>query len=267
MGDSLNLPSLALATASPRQDYVLGVDAESTNLVLVTLSDLEIHGIENARPNATRIIPSPSSETVAVYFKDTATVQVLTGLPNATNVVYEFQVPDEIGAIAVNSDGSNVLYAVAEGERDGLFLRTSSGETQKLGAAGKAAALAFSPSGSDAIVADSGAQEVLLVRGGALELLAGERDGIQNPAAVAFSPRGVLVANEGTKSVGLIPTDRGVPQYVACECTPKLLNTLSPGVFQLTENGDGPVWIFDIRPDEAKLWFIPAKVAESEGAR
>jgi hypothetical protein len=148
-----------------------------------------------------------------------------------------------------------------------LFLRTSSSDTQKLGAAGKIAALAFSSSGSDAVVADSGAQEVLLVRAGALELLAGEQDGILNPAAVAFSPRGVLVANEGTKSVGLLPSDRGVPQYIACECTPKLLNTLSPGVFQLTENGDGPVWIFDIRPEEAKLWFIPAKVAEPEGER
>ena len=267
IGDSLNFPTLSLAAASPRQDYVLGVEAESTNLVLVTLNDSAIHGIENARPNATRIIPSPSSETVAVFFNDTKTVQVLTGLPHATNVVYEFQVPDEVGVIAVNSDGSSVLYSVPEGDRDGLFGRSNSGEIQKLGTAGKISALAFAAAGADAAVADSAAQEILLVRNGALERLAGEREGILNPSAVAFSPRGVLVANEGTQSVGLLPLDGGMPQFTACDCTAKLLRTLSPDIFQLTERTKETIYIFDGRLDEGKVWFIPAKLPSPEGER
>jgi hypothetical protein len=266
IGDSLNLPAFALASASPEQDYLLGVEQESRNLVLVTLRDFAIQGIENARPNATRIVPSPSNNTAAVYFKDTATIQVLTGLPHAAKVEYEFQVPDEIGVMAVNSDGSSVLYSTAEGEREGLFSRTGSGEIQRLGSAGKVAALAFAPSSSDAAVTDSAAQEVLLIRGGAVERLAGEREGILNPAAVAFSTRGVLVVNEGTGSVGLLPLDGGMPRFTACECTAKLLRKLSRDIFQLTENTEETVYILDGRLDEAKVWFVPTKLPDPEAA-
>jgi hypothetical protein len=107
---------------------------------------------------------------------------------------------------------------------------------------------------------------VLLIRGGAVERLAGEREGILNPAAVAFSTRGVLVVNEGTGSVGLLPLDGGMPRFTACECTAKLLRKLSRDIFQLTENTEETVYILDGRLDEAKVWFVPTKLPDPEAA-
>jgi hypothetical protein len=268
IGRPLDLPvSLSVAAVSPKQDYVIGSTAQDRRTVLIRLAgtDRSPQSIENARAGITRIIASPAGGTVALYFKDTAVVQVLTGLPDAPKVSYEFEVPDEVGAIAVSADGERVLYAVTGQDTGAVFLRASSGELTRMAGVRSASALAFSENGPDIAIADAAANEVWIGHGGALQRLAGEREGIVAPGAVAFSPRGILVASAGNKAVALVPQDGSAIRFTACPCTPDSLSLLGNGMFQLTASAKGTIYVFDAGAAEPAVWFIPALVEANAG--
>lgn len=268
IGDPIGLPvALSVAAISPRQDYIIGAAAEDRRTVLLRLTgpDRAPQSIENARVGITRIIASPESSTLALYFKDTAIVQVLTGLPDQAKVIYEFEVPDAVGLIAVSADGSRVLYSVSANEQDAVFLRENGGDTVRVAAVRKAAALAFDHAGSSFAIADSQANEILVSRGGSLERLAGEREGILAPSAIAFSSRGVLAGSAGNKSVALIPADGTPIQFTSCGCTPESLDAIGSGIYQLTAAAKGTVYVYDESKPEPAIWFIPALLEASAG--
>ncbi len=259
MGEALKLPTrLASATVSPKHDYILGIAAEGGNLVLSPMDGTGIRAIENARSNATLIALNVSGDGAAVYFSDTGVIQILAGLPNEARVTYEFEAVGDVSALAVSADLLTVLYASHETGSDALFVRNAAGETHRAGTAGKAAAIAFSLSGLQAAVADSAHSQILLLRDGALQSIAGEREGISTPMAVAFSKRGLLVANAGKPSIASVPLDGSPVKFTACACAPKLLVAWGDGLFQISEAAGGPVFVFDSNTAEGAVWFIPA---------
>ncbi len=99
----LNLDrELGMITGSPRQDYLLGVDA--TGAVDVVIPGNVGRAIQGASPNPDAIVVSPRGMAAALIFTNQNRVQVITGLPGSPVV-------NEVGAVidayrAVSDDGT-----------------------------------------------------------------------------------------------------------------------------------------------------------------
>src|SRR5262249_48035361 len=132
---------------------------------------------------------SPMGSSAALYYRQSSSLQVLTGLPASPTVTDEFQfsgLPLPITAMAINDSGDAVLL----GTSGGLYAITAEQRTPSLvSPGGQISAVSFLENSRDAVVGDYGRNELTLLRGlpGAVEqrALASERDGLSPPIAIA----------------------------------------------------------------------------------
>jgi hypothetical protein len=178
--------------------------------------------------------------------------------------------PGILTALAVNDEGSWLLAAVSEQTGGSLYSVAASGASNYLAPAGAVSGLAFLAGSSDALVADHGRNEVVLLRnvsGGAQALvLASEQDGLRSPVAVAASADGAraFAALGGSKQVASVPLQGGVPTFVACDCTPTALERMRGGdVFRMTETAGQAVFLLDGSNSDPRVWFVPPSGAPS----
>lgn len=262
--------TLSSAEVSPRQDYALAVAAPDGQILVVNLQRgrMAVRPVPGARPGADRIRLSPRGAFALLYYQESRTAELLTGLPDSPAPAGRIDLaamPDPPEALAVSDDGL-VLAAGAEF----LFLLRPADAAQPLARVGRVADMRFLEQSRDAVIADEGRNELLLVRdaGGSSELrvLAGERDGISQPSAVAAFGRRVFAANRAARTVLALDASGGVASQFPCDCAPARLDPLhGPAVFRLTESGEGPIFLFDGGGEEPRIVFVPAAPVESSG--
>ena len=266
----------AVAEISPRQDYALGVEVASGELRLVQL------GVPNPAPRAVvgaiegadRIVLSAGGDSVALYDRDSRTVQLLTGLPKAPKVngsVELSSLPGILTALAVNDRGDAILAAVNGGDAGSLYALTIGGQPRLVAPVTRVTAVRFFHNTNDAVVADYDANEVLLIRNVLTNpepiVMASARDGVQRPVAVASSPdnKRIFAANAEPGAVAVISPDGGDPELIACNCRATELSAVRGGsMFRLSSATNAPIMMLDASQPEARMLFIPP--ADGEGA-
>lgn len=255
---------------SPLGDYVLAIAGEHNQaMVFVTShSPLAAVLVQGADRGADQIVISAAGKAAALYYKAGSRIEVVTGLPAAPKVTSELYLSagETLSAIAVGDDGHTVLA----GAGDRVFEAAAGGEVPVLADLGHVAAISI-PAAGTALVADSGHNQIYRVEGlGAgidSAILAGPKDGISTPVAVALSQDGTraIVANGKSRSVSIINLKTEAVSTVACGCTPSGLDRLGGNeTFRLTEMSSRPMWLLDIGGTAPRVLFVPAELESTQ---
>jgi DNA-binding beta-propeller fold protein YncE len=260
------------AAVSPLQDYVLLTTGEPRTVELLTLSHQPlapkaIHGVERA-PDL--ITFSPGGGSAALYHKYRGLIQVLTGLRTSPRVSAELYLSGRIppSALAVSEDGGAVLAGV---DRT-VYWVSPSGEVPLIKGLSKITAIAFTV-GHAALVADGAKNLVYRVSAATtaavVEVVAGPKEGVNNPVALALSRdnRHAFVAN--SKSGGIVKFDlqeKTAVEKISCGCAPAVLDRLgADDVFRLTAASERPMWVLDAAGQKSRVVFVPVDVPRSSG--
>jgi hypothetical protein len=267
LGNPIQL-GLSKAVIAPGQDSLLGTDGNGDVRVIdLRTGAFSMSSLAGADRGVDQIVFSPSGRSAALYERDGKQVQLVKGLPEAPQVkerVSLASLPGILTALAVNDEGTWLLAAVSEQSGGSLHSVAAAGGTHYLAPAGNVSGLAFLEGSNDALVADHGRNEVVLLRnvssGAQALVLASERDGLRGPVAVAASADGTraFAALGGSKQIASLPLQGGVPTFMACDCTPTTLGRMrGPNVFRMTENAGQAVFLFDASNADPRVWFVP----------
>jgi hypothetical protein len=279
LGEPLPLGvSLALAEISSKQDYALGVTQGEGKLVLIAFAEGDqassVQAIDSVGPGASHITLSNEGKSAAVFFPESHSLRILSGLPEKPQLAGEVDLrlagfPE---ASALDDEGELVILSVSENQGSRISLHSRETGLQSLGIFGKVSALKLSAD-RQVLVADRETQEVILIRdvlGAAQRIrLAAREDGIHDPVAVAFSreERRVFVANAGSRSIASLSVDGGPTALTFCDCTPTTLERLDgDGVFRLTGLSEKPLLMFEASATENRVLFVPLDNARRDRA-
>ncbi len=269
LGNPISLGlSLHTGVIAPGQDCLLGVDGNGeVRLIDLRAGALTVGSLTGADRGADQIVFSPSGRSAALYDRDNRQVQLVRGLPEGPQVrerVSLSSLPGVLTALAVNDEGTWLLAAVSEQSGGSLHSVAAAGGTNYLAPAGSVSGVAFFPGSNDALVADHGRNEVVLLRnvssGAQAQVLASERDGLRGPVAVAASADGTraFAALGAARQVASLPLQGGVASFLACECTPTALDRMrGANVFRMTETAGQAVFLLDASSTDPKIWFVP----------
>ena len=265
LGDPVNLGfALASATVSPRQDYALALKADDSSLVLVRAGGASA-AVPGARPAPALVVFSPAGTAVALYDSGAGRVQILTGLPDAAAVQSDIDISalaGPVAALAVDDAGSSLFLAAGAAEAVSLYRVGMDGASQFLASFRSVAALRLSGNGREALLADSAAGAVYVIRelrgAGHLEMIASGRDGLGAPIAVEADPAGRIFVADQAGNVTILDRSRGSVVSLPCGCAPAGLFRLSgTATFRLTEPSDAPMWVLDASGADARIVAIP----------
>jgi hypothetical protein len=267
LGEPLDLGlDLRRTAVSPQQDYVLATEGEHNQVVVLTAGHAPVF-VAGADRGPDALVLSPGGQVAALYFKGRNRIEVVSGLPAAPRVATALflSAGSTVSALAIGDD-QTVLAAVGST----LYWVSHSGEVPVLTNLHKISAIALM-STHGAIVADAATNQIHRVRNitGALEtdILAGPRDGISSPVAVAVSRdnRRAFVANGKSGTVAMLDLQGkiGVTR-ISCACTPTGLDRLAgDNVFRLTEPSNQPMWVLEASAGASRILFVPADLPRS----
>jgi DNA-binding beta-propeller fold protein YncE len=261
--------SISGRAVSPRGDYVLAVEAEDLSLWAVQPAQTGSGAaapIAGAMRGPDAIAISPAGSHAVLYRKDSALLQVLSGLPSAPAVDRNIDLSALSGsltALAVSEDGAAVLVAASGADGGFVYRIAGQGIAAPILAASQVSALAFSIKG-DAAAADTGNNTLWLIANvvgaaGATPL-AGFADGVEAPAGVAFSEDGstAYVANAKSNTVLVLDVAGGPPRASwQCSCVLTTLQAVGNGAFRLTDSLGEALWFLDTARAEPLLVFVP----------
>ena len=210
-------------------------------------------------------------ETVAaLYSRDAGRILVITGIPDnpaISRVIDVSSLPGALTALAVSSDGAEVLVGMADETSGAIYLlrNSSSGQdTRLLHAMPSPSAVAFLHSGADVVASDRASNRIVLIRAirdsAERLVLADAESGIQAPSGVQALNDGkaIVVVNSGNDTVTVINLEAGsvlstisVPGH-ATRCD----KIGSGSLMVLNEPGAAPLLLleFDGGP---KISFVP----------
>jgi hypothetical protein len=230
--------------------------------------------------NPDRVVLNDAGTAVALYWKDKAAGQIVIGLPGAPAAGATLdlsQIPGEILAIAADQTGSYLLVAAADSDGHGGIYRVTNNESTTtlsfVAPAIRPTAIHFLHGGHDAIVADAGANQILLIKdvtaSAEESILATSSDGVDSVDLLAASEDQdyVLAASSQNTKLLVMYLRNGFVSTVASSdlpCVPSRLTKLSlqhlyvlsgpaPGPTQLLENSQGP-----------STYFVPPVMTEPD---
>ncbi|MDQ2944673.1 MAG: hypothetical protein M3Y27_01785 [Acidobacteriota bacterium] len=275
------------AAVSAQQDYVLAFPS-SQSVLLVRIDHGTISTDTNVDISAVPdvIAISPAGSAAALFYRQTAKIQVLTGLPKSITPGQNIDIsglPNSLDTLAITDDGQSVLAGFPENTTPGsqsgevYLIRPDGSVPRSILTVAHASSLTVIKNSSndntrDLLVADD-AQNSLYkiadVAGGAVVTqVFGPDANIAGPFAVQTSldnAKYVVVAQSGT--VVILDVNGGDPVTLKCSCTPTGLHRLNgPGSFQLTETTDGILWMLDWDPTNAvgpRFLFVPPAPSDS----
>jgi hypothetical protein len=276
LGEPVNLGfAIASAAVSPRQDYALAWKADDSSLVLVRAGGAEISSaaVAGTRSAPALIVFSPDGAAAALYDSASGRVQILTGLPDAATVQGDIDVSalaGPVAALAVDDAGTSLLLAAGEAETVSLYRITMDAAPQFLASFRSVAALRLLDSGRQALLADSIAGALYLIRdlpgAAAIEMIASARDGLGAPIAVEADSAGrriFLADREGNLTI--LDRERGSVSSLPCGCAPAGLFRLSgTATFRLTEPSDAPMWVLDASGPDPRIVAIPPGAPQAD---
>ncbi len=283
----------AQMNVAPGADFALAVAKENFRLAIVRAAGGPAEWIALEPPSGAPdlVAFSPRGRAAAIYYREAGRLVVVSGLRDAAAQVAEVDITSLPGAanlLAVSEDGSSLLAAVAEGERAAVYyLSTVKTEqparispafpgdepttfeeppatppSRRLTTFTTVSALEFAGESLDALVADSAANAVHLMKdaSGAASILTlgAEGDGLASPTLVrALDARRVLVANAAGKFT-ILYRDGTSPLSIQCDCSPAGLSPLASGmVFRLAEPSGDPLLLLDASGVEPRLVVVP----------
>jgi len=246
-----------------RKSYALLTDS-SGSIYVASLPDGEPLQVTSEIVSHQRIVVSPSCSTALVYAPGASRGALISGLPSTPELrSLSFGTSSIVGA-AVGDLGDVLL---ASGQPDGsasVQLLPASGAMSSLGSLQRYGAMAFAPGGTTALLADAGANKVLMVPppATAVTQLASSSDGVSLPFAIASSADGrqAVIANRtGTPLLRVALAANSAPAKVPCSCQPSELVPLAGNaVFQVSDLSSGTIYAFDGTPAIPRTVFIPA---------
>lgn len=264
----------SLAAVSPRRDLALVVKADSGEVVVTSFESglPSSRSLSGALAGARQITFGPTGSSAALLDPVARQVQVFDGLPYrpVESLRADFSgLPGAITAIAVTDDAGVVVLGVTEGDTGSLYAITPERGLRLLMRSGEISAVSFLADSRDALVADQGKNEVVLIRDvetdGNRLFLAGERDGVAGPVAVAASRDGrrAFVANADSGTVLEVPLTGGRVFAFACNCSIAGLQRLSGlETFLVSAHSDRPLAIFNWNSSHGGFSLIPPRASK-----
>jgi hypothetical protein len=243
------------AIISPKHDYALATRNETGELLLMRLGSVSVtmNSVDGARYSASAIAISPAGTAAAIYGQDRI-LQLFTGLPDAPQIVAEFDVSDIAGHlqfVAVADDGALALLNFLTPDGASLWVLSANGSRWALPAQ-RASAASFLANRHDVVIADDAAQEVFLLSNIDQEAsrlsVASFGDGFNAFAGVAASSDGlrVFISSKKSRNVTIADLETGVSTVLSCDCLPTGFRPLKgTSVFRLSDPADGPVAVLD----------------------
>lgn len=195
LGPALPLPDgVTRVVPAPGQPFAIvecAGAAESGVLTLSLSGSGDVLAIANTFAHSDRIAFSPSGAVAVLYAASTQQAEVITGLPSSpqlSRTVDLSQAGLPLTSIAVSDDAQAILAGVSDGTRGAIWTFAAGQSAQEVTAAGNPSALRFFSGKQDAVAADKGWQQVLLLPAGAApQVLAGAVEGIHAPADLEIS--------------------------------------------------------------------------------
>lgn len=269
VGEALPLGfPVAQAQVATSQDLAIVRDGEGkTYLVQLDRTPPVVTQFEGAMA-ADGMLISPLGRSAALYSKATGQVQFLDISAGRARVGKTADLPTVTGewtAFAI-SDRGVVLAAVSQDRVGSLYSLRSGGQAIRISGVQRASDLAFLADSDSVAVADTGANEVQLIRGVTSRrqsiVLATERDKVTNPFAIEATSDGRFVAVAVPGGFASIPVQGGAVAITQCDCAPTELAPLTGGsVFRLTADIRAPIRIAQVGMDSSTR-FIPALAPE-----
>ncbi len=266
VSDALSLDfAITRAAVSRSQEYAVVSDEEGQAWIVdLTAAPPVAVLLEGALAGAEGAMISPTGARAALYSADGGQVQWLSDLAGTPVVGETVDLPSGEGswtAFAI-SDRGVILAAAAQSNGGSLYTLRSGAGSQRIAALSRASDLAFFSRSNDAVVADAGAGEVLMIRDVVARrqssVIASEHDNVRNPFGVEVTADGRYVAVAVPGGIASIPVFGGVPAFTECSCAPTSLAPLAGGnVFQLTGDIRAPMRIVEVEAD-TRVLFIPA---------
>jgi len=256
---------------SPRQEYALGIASANKEVVLVLLESAP--GIVSGRvlteveADPQRIEISSEGRSTAILNSDRGRVQIMTGLPRVPKLGRQVDIsliPRRIRAMTVSDNGDWVLLAASEGSSEVVFALGPEGGPKTVAQVQGVSAMSFVESAGslDAAIADSGTNEVFLLRdisGTSTRIpLLNAQDGLDQPAAIrVLENRQLLVANSGAKTIIVLDLETAMTRVCQLDQVPTGLNNLrSSAVFRFTDLESPALWLFDAAGQEPRTVFV-----------
>lgn len=270
IGDALDLGfTVARAQVASSQDYAIVSDTDGgTYWVNLSLAPPTAIMIDGAMAGATGLLISPGGRSAAVYSTESSEIQFIEGLPGSPTAGKTRDLIQGVGswtAFAI-SDMGVVLAASSHGRSGSLYAFSANHSPYRVGSVQRASDLAFLAGGNDAVVADSGASEIVLIRSVSRwprsMVLATARDRVTNPFNVEVTADGRYVAATIPGGIASIPTLGGAVAITKCACEPTDLAPLAGGnVFRLTADIRAPMRIVEVG-SASRVLFVPALAVE-----
>jgi len=272
LGDQLILDTKIFgAIISPKQDYALAVrNADRLPVVInLTGNGPTVNAIPGTDFIADLLAISPTGSAAAVYDNDAKTVQVVRGLPNATELIYQFDASALAGQavqMAVSDDATIVLLKSVTDSGVGFWEFDSSGASWRI-ALDRPSAAAFFVNSHDAVVVDDASQTVFVISDIA-------RTGIQVPlmfsaanlAAVTVSAdnRQVFAADASTGNVLIADVATRTSATLPCNCRPTGLSHLKgSSMFRLNEPSGEAMGVLDASSGNPRIFVVPPSAADT----
>lgn len=256
------------AVVAPVGGHALIVLSESGQVAAVSnLSGPPRVRILDVQAGPARIVFSPDGSAAALYYKEPARLEVLTGLPEAPFTAWTWDLsslPGELGAVALGPAGKLALVAINTQPTPVWLVSPEEGQ-RWIHLCEGAPSLAFLDDGGSALIADGGTGEVWMARDlaqqPALERIAGPDEGVSQPVAAAASRDGrrIYVAAGDPAGVIVLSLAGEEPLRLSCPCTPRTLERMAGGAaFLLTaDGGESRVWMLDDSSSPPRILFVP----------
>ncbi|HYM13565.1 MAG TPA: hypothetical protein VEU62_22685 [Bryobacterales bacterium] len=277
MGAPLALPfPVSAAAFSSRGDFALAVSAQDHAAYLILslgTAAPSAAAIPGALSGADRLALNADNTAAALYSPAGGQAQIIKGLPDNPSIgalVDLSAVSGKLTALALDRGASNLLVTAAGSAQGALYLWSAAADPgaplRTLGTFGSPSALALLHGDQDAVVADAGSNQLLLIRNfaGSADVfaLAGPNDGISNPVGLQAAADGarLFIADAGTPSLDVWnfaaqAMETGIP----LDAVPsKLTRVQGQSTFLLNEVGSDPLLLLDAAAGSPAVYFVPA---------
>ena len=260
-GTLAGTPLSAVAIASGPA-YALALENGTGAALLVSQSGRQ--ALAGVRAGAQLAAVSPLGTSAAVYYGDTGKASILTGLPDAPQVLREITLDGAPSAMAVSDDGAALAAAISlAANQSTVFSYSAGGAGQALLSDPLFPSLEFVPGGTTLVIATQSA--VYLYQSQGLQLLADQRDGLANVVGAVASGDGKRVfIGMQSGQVAVRDLAASTQTLLTCSCQPAGMWRLrGNAVFRLSELGAGPLWIVEGDGAAPRFLFVAAPAGGS----
>jgi hypothetical protein len=250
--DGTPLSAVAIASGAA---YALALENGTGAALLVSQTGRQ--ALAGVRAGAQLAAVSPLGTAAAVYYGDTGKASILTGLPDAPQVLGEITLDGAPSAMAVSDDGAALAAAISLAANQSTVFSYSAGSAgQALLSAPLFPSLEFVPGGTTLVIATQSA--VYLYRSQGLQLLADQRDGLANVVGAAASGDGKRVfIGMQSGQVAVRDLAASTQTLLTCSCQPAGMWRLrGNAVFRLNELGAGPLWVVEGDGAAPRILFV-----------